>query len=188
MLMFLTSALDDADSSKIKYLYKRFHFEMLRLARLKFQSYGSFNAEEDAEDAVQCLFWRVTKWIKKIDFDRSETDIRNYLITILYNEISTILKKSPTKVIYCEDMEEFMKGKEYNLLEELDIKHNYDRVVEAISLMNELYSITLNCVYVEGMSIKEVAKMMGISEKAVYSRLERGKQILRETLKGEIYG
>ena len=81
-----------------------------------------------------------------------------------------------------------MKGKEYNLLEELDIKHNYDRVVEAISLMNELYSITLNCVYVEGMSIKEVAKMMGISEKAVYSRLERGKQILRETLKGEIYG
>ena len=54
--------------------------------------------------------------------------------------------------------------------------------------MNELYSITLNCVYVEDMSIKEVAKMMGISEKAVYSRLERGKEILRNALKGEIYG
>ncbi len=161
---------------------------MIRLAQKKFESYESFNVEADAEDAVQCLFWRVTKWIHKINFNRSETDIRNYLISILYNEIHTILSKSPRRVIYSENIEDFSGVGAHNLLEELDIKHNYDLVVEEISRMNELYSITLNCVYVEDMSIKEVAKMMGISEKAVYSRLERGKEILRKNLKGEFYG
>lgn len=188
MIMFLTSALDDADSSKIKRLYIQFHDEMIRLAQKKFESYGSFNVEADAEDAVQCLFWRVTKWIHKINFNRSEADIRNYLISILYNEIHTILSKSRGKIIYSENIEEFSGAGAHNLIEELDIKHNYERVVEEISRMNELYSITLNCVYVEDMSIKEVAKMMGISEKAVYSRLERGKEILRKNLKGEFYG
>lgn len=188
MITFLTSALDDADSSKVKHLYVRFHDEMIRLAQKKFEAYGSFNVAEDAEDAVQCLFWRVTKWIHKINFSRNETEIRNYLISILYNEIHTILSQSPKKTVYSENVEGFSGVGAYNLLEELEIKHNYDRVVEEISRMNELYSITLNCVYVEDMSIKEVAKMMGISEKAVYSRLERGKEILRKNLKGEFYG
>ena len=42
-------------------------------------------------------------------------------------------------------------------------------------------------IYVEEMSPKEVAKIMGVSEKTVYTRLERGKQILRKSLEGEIY-
>ena len=117
MIMFLTSALDDADSSKIKRLYIQFHDEMIRLAQKKFESYGSFNVEADAEDAVQCLFWRVTKWIHKINFNRSEADIRNYLISILYNEIHTILSKSRGKIIYSENIEEFSGAGAHNLIE-----------------------------------------------------------------------
>jgi DNA-directed RNA polymerase specialized sigma24 family protein len=37
------------------------------------------------------------------------------------------------------------------------------------------------------MSVKDVAKIMGVSAKTVYTRLERGRQILISKLKGELY-
>ena len=187
MLMFLMSGADGSDNEKIKYLYNRFHEEMLRIAEGKFRKSGSFNPTEDAEDAVQCAFWRVAKWISKIDFNRTDKEIRNYLMSILFNEINTILKKFPKKILYCENYDDVLYDTEYNFPEELEIKQKYDRVVEEIARMNDIYSITMMYIYVEEMSVKEVAKIMGVTEKTVYTRLERGKQILRKALEGEIY-
>lgn len=187
MLMFLMLAENNADNEKIKYLYNRFHEEMLRIAEGKFRKSGSYNPTEDAEDAVQCAFWRVTKWINRIDLSRKDAEIRNYLMSILFNEINTILKKFPKKIIYCENYDDVLDKTEYNFLEELDVRQKYNMVVEAISRMNDIYSITMMYIYVEEMSPKEVAKIMGVSEKTVYTRLERGKQILRKSLEGEIY-
>ena len=48
--------------------------------------------------------------------------------------------------------------------------------------MDEKYSITLMYRYSSSMSVKEIADLMGISEKTVYTRISRGKQKLLEML------
>ena len=85
------------------------------------------------------------------------------------------------------NVEEFSADEVYNLVEELEIQKNYKKVIEIISQMEEIYSITLMYVFVEERSVKEVAELMGVSPKTVYTRLERGRKILLSSLKGVIY-
>ena len=80
--------------------------------------------------------------------------------------------------------EEFCFEKEYNFIEELEIKEQYNQVVKAIESLDEKYSTTLYLVYCKEKTVNEIADMMGISTKTVYTRLSRGKQLLTDSLKG----
>ena len=54
-----------------------------------------------------------------------------------------------------------------------------------ISIMNELptiYRDILFLYYRDELSTKDIAKLLGISENAVYKRIERSKKILADTL------
>ena len=64
-------------------------------------------------------------------------------------------------------------------------KVRYDEVVEAISWLDEKYSIPLSLRYAENMDVKEISKLLGIAEKTVYTRLDRAKKLLIEKLNGE---
>ena len=61
----------------------------------------------------------------------------------------------------------------------------YEDVVKAIENLDPVYSVTLLLKYERGLSPKEIAEMMEIPEKTVYTRLSRGKKMLRDALKGE---
>ena len=93
------------------------------------------------------------------------------------------MKENSKKI---EKLEEFRQKDEYNFIKELEIKENYAKIVNAIAALDEIYSTTLALVYLQEMPIKDVAKMMGISPKTVYTRLERGKKLLLNSVKGEI--
>ena len=69
--------------------------------------------------------------------------------------------------------------------ERLQISLRYDIVVEKIKGLDERYSITMLLYYCEGMDVKAISKAMGISEKTVYTRLERGKRLLLEEVSKE---
>jgi DNA-directed RNA polymerase specialized sigma24 family protein len=91
------------------------------------------------------------------------------------------------KELFTENVEEFSEESIYNFIEELEIQKNYKKVIEPISKMDEIYSITLMYVFIEEKSVKEIASLMGISQRTVYTRLERGRKILLSSLKGVIY-
>ena len=154
---------------------------MMRYAISKFQSLGRTNFKYDAEDAVQNAFMKITKYIDKIDFSRSEKDVKNYCFTILSNEIRKVLSDNQENF---EINEEFCFEEEYNFVEELELKENYNQVVKAIEELDEKYSTTLYLFYYQEMTVNEIAKMMGISAKTVYTRLARGKKLLLDSLKG----
>ena len=184
MLLFLMSMAEESDRGKVEAFYHRHKEDMMRYAISRFQSAGRKNYLFDAEDAVQATFFKILKYISKIDFKREEKAVKNYVFSILTNEINKILRK---KEIFLENVEEFSEDEVYNFIEELEIQKNYKKVIEAISKMDEIYSITLMYVFVEEKSVKEVASLMGISPKTVYTRLARGREILRSSLKGVIY-
>ena len=135
----------------------------------------------EAEDALQNAFMKIVKHIDKIDFSRGEKTIKNYCFTILTNEISNLLQENFENF---EIFEEFCLEKEYNYIEELEIRESYNEVVEGIKALDEKYSTTLYLIFCKEKTVNQVAEMMGLAPKTVYTRLSRGKQLLLDSLKG----
>ena len=183
MLFYLLTISKESDHPKIKYIYDNFHDRMMRFAASRFRDKGRKTYLYDAEDAVQATFVKITRHIDRIDFSADKKQIQSYVFSILSNEISSLLKENSKNF---ENLEEFSLKDEYNFIKELEIRENYDRVVFAIAALDEIYSTTLSLVYLEEMSVKDVAKMMGISKKTVYTRLSRGKKLLIKSVKGRI--
>ena len=80
--------------------------------------------------------------------------------------------------------EEFSSAGEYNFIEELKMQECYGEIVRAIEKLDDKYCTTLQLFFCKEMTPNEIAELMGISPKTVYTRLARGKKLLLETLKG----
>ena len=181
MLPFLLSLSDESNHTKIEKLYNDYHDFMIKFAAAKFKSMKRSNYLYDAEDAVQNAFVKIVKNIDKIDFDRGERAVKNFIFSILVNEIYNILEKNKT---FLEFDEELYPNEEYNIIDELNMQESYEKVVLAFEKLDEKYSTTLFLHFDKLMSIKEIAEMMGISEKTVYTRFERGKKLLKNIMEG----
>lgn len=181
MLQFLLTLTDESNHGKLEHIYNTYHEYMMRYAISKLQAAGRTNASYDAEDAVQNAFMKIVKHIDKIDFSRGEKDVKNYCLTILCNEVCNVLRHNEENF---EFYEEFCFEKEYNFVEELEIKEEYHHVVKAIESLDEKYSSTLYLIFCKEKTVNQVAEMMALSPKTVYTRLARGKQLLLDSLKG----
>lgn len=181
MLQFLLTLTDESNHEKVEQLYKKYHDYFIKCAVTKFKSLGRTNYVSDSEDAVQNTFIKITKRIHRIDFTRGEKDVKNYCLSILSNEICNVLSENQENF---EINEEFCSQEEYNFIEELELQENYNQLAKAIEKLDEKYSTTLYLVFYNEMTVNEIAEMMGISTKTVYTRLARGKKLLLDILKG----
>lgn len=181
MLQFLFTLVDPSDYNKIERLYNKYYDGMLRYAISKFVYFGRSNYTYDAEDAVQNTFTKITKAIDAVDFSVEEKTIKNFCFSVLTNEIYNILKEKEDSLEFREEV--FIENT-YSYVEELIIQENYDKIVKIIESLDEKYSSTLNLVFCQEMSVDQIADLMGISAKTVYTRLARGKKLLIEALKG----
>ena len=181
MLQFLLLIADESDRDKVEYLYNRYHMEMIRIARVRLREKGVPSYHLDAEDVVQNAFVKIVKYIHKIDFTASDKSIRAYVIKIIVHEATDYAKQYK----YMEDINEYADTMEDgDFFAQLRISQQYDDVCEALRSLDERYSITLSLRYVENMSVKEIADLLGLKEKCVYARLENGKKLLIEKLNG----
>lgn len=180
MLQFLLSISDESYHDKIEKIFYKYHDRMLRFAQRKLQNSNNADYIHNAEDAVQNAFVKIVKRIDKFDFSKGEKSVKSLVFSILTNEIYKILEKNET---FSEFDEEFYPNEEYNIIDELNMQESYEKVVKAFEELDEKYSTTLFLYFDKGMSIKEIANMMGISEKTVYTRFERGKKLLGNKLK-----
>lgn len=182
MLQFLLSIADQSDHEKVEYVYHKYHQDMLRLATYRLRQRRSANCELDAEDIVQNAFVKIVRHIGKIDFSRSEQEVHGYIMTIVANEVKLFMDD----VVYCESLEQYENlASDDDFIEQICIHEKYQEVVAAIVQLDERYSITLSLRYVDNMSVKDIAVLLGIEEKSVYTRIERGKRKLLEKLQGE---
>ena len=182
MLSFLLILTEESDIEKIQSLYETYKDLLWSFAAASLQRKAKADSTSDIEDIVQNTFVKIVRHIDKIDFSRREKDIRNYIFSILTNEISNHLND----IVYTDSYDTVLDNKiGYDIddfIEELDIRNRYSKVVDAISQLDEKYSTTLNMAYCENMSVEEIANLMGISPKTVYTRLARGKELLRKAL------
>ena len=182
MLQFLLTICDEKYHSRIEYIYNRFHDDMMRFAVSKFRTMDSHNPVLDAEDAVQRAYLRITKYIHNLQFPMHDNKLRCYVFSVVLHEVIRISEENTKNLPFCEEIF-FDDG--YNIIEDIDMGLMYEDVVKAIENLDLVYSVTLLLRYENGLSPKEIAEMMEISEKTVYTRLSRGKKMLRDALKGE---
>ncbi len=181
MLQFLLTLTDEFNHGKVEHIYDTYHDYMMRYAVSKLQNVGSTNFVYDAEDAVQNSFMKIVKHIDKIDFSRGEKDVKNYCFAILNNEILNVLNDNQESFEIDED---FSLESEYSFIDELEMREIYDQVVKSIEALDEKYSTTLHLVFCQEITVNEIAEIMGISTKTVYTRLARGKKLLLKSLEG----
>ena len=181
MLQFLLSIADESDHAKIEYIYNQFYKDMLRVAKSRLHGKGLPNYELDAEDAVQNAFLKIVKYIHRIDFTAEEKVIRAYVLKIVANEAAGLADDYKITDDISEMADRIEDG---DFFGQLRVHQRYADVVEAIEQLDERYSIPLSLRVSEEMEIKEIAELLGIAEKSVYTRLERGRKMLIEILNG----
>ena len=181
MLLFLFSIADESSHSKIEHLYNKYHDFMMKYAVVKLETAGRENFIYDAEDAVQNTFIKIVRYIDKLDFSRDEKEIKNYVFGILTNEIYNIVNTKEEALELDEDFPDFYT---YTPIEQLEHTDEYTKVVKEIEHLDEIYSSTMFLAIIREMSITEIADLMGVSRKTVYTRLERGRVKLMNALKG----
>ena len=184
LLNFLLSISDERVLADVERLYRTYYEDLLRFAQYRLKQSGLKNYEIDAEDAVQNAFVKITKYIDKINVDAPEKAVRSYVFSIVANEVTDIVSRDR----HCDDIEEyadFLADEE--IIEKMSIKESYRNVVKIIKRMDEKYSTVLMYYFCYDMSVKEIAKMLNVSENTVYSRFSRGKLILLKTIGGDCH-
>ena len=176
MLSILLTLHEEADRDKLRRLYDSYHKAMLRLARAKLKRGGNDNATYDAEDVVQNAWCRIVKHASEIDLSREERVTKSYLLTIVSNECARFMSQRRVD----EPLEQDVETEDF--VERIEVRERYRAVVDAIKRLDDKYSNALYLHYVMEKSVKEVADLLGVPEKTVYTRLERGKKKLLEIL------
>ncbi|MCM1043897.1 MAG: sigma-70 family RNA polymerase sigma factor [Candidatus Gastranaerophilales bacterium] len=127
--------------------------------------------DADCADAMQNA---ILSAYSSLDDLRNEDYFQTWLTRILINESNLLLRKRKNDIPFEEYMEA-ETGYEEN---------TFSPVFCEIQKLEPKYRIPFVLHYVEGYSVREIAKMCRCTEGAVKTRLYRSRKLLRESLKG----
>ena len=127
--------------------------------------------DQDCADAIQET---IVKAFSKIKTLRNDKYARTWLIRIVINECYTLLRKSSKFV----PLEEMNKSAESGIQQDTD----YSELYKAVSSLKEELRLPVILYYIEELSIREIAQILGITEGAVQKRLARARGKLKRDL------
>ena len=128
--------------------------------------------DADCQDAIQEA---IAKAFDKIGMLKQDTYAKTWLLRILINECYGIMRKEK-KIIsleVCEWEEPWME------------RQDYSDLYEALMRLTEEARLAVTLYYMEGYSIREIARMTRVTESAVKNRLARARTKLKEELSKE---
>jgi len=136
-----------------------------------------YQDEDEAKDLVQEVFGRLWENCKKVSIEKA----RGFLFVAANNLMKNILSKKSTAQKHEPHLkmaESSFESPQY-LMEEAEFKGKLHAAIQALP---EEQRVTLLLKRIEGKKQKEIAEMLGVSEKAVEKRLYKAMNTLREKL------
>ena len=124
-------------------------------------------SEHDCADAAQQAILRA--W-EQLDSLRSTRYFKTWLVRILINECSTILRRQQRLASY-----------------DAAAADDYSDLYVAITALEEKLRLPVELYYLEGFKTREIAGMLGIPENTVKTRLRAAREHLRKDLKGACF-
>lgn len=182
LALYLAYLDDDNDQKLFEDMFLSYRKQMVTFA------VTILDNEDDAQDAVGDVFLRIAQknWDVVRDI-KNETDLRNYLLKATKNtSLNKIKTKKKENVSLDTIMEYDMDGIEDlsddTFLEVICSKYEYDKVVQAIKLLNEKYRDAMYCHYVMEVTVPQTAKSLNQKLSATKQQLVRGKKMLLSLL------
>ncbi len=132
--------------------------------------------EAEALDLVQQAFYL---WAAKGHQLRDASKLKTWLFTTLYREYLAVRRRqSRFPQVTLEALEQEPVLASAQTVERLDA----EVVLQALSGLDEVFRAPLTLFYLENLSYKQIAEMLGIPAGTVMSRLSRGREQLRRRL------
>ena len=132
----------------------------------------------DAQDITQDVFLKYIKYIKAGNSFREEEHCKAWLLKVAVNTGNTFVTSAWNR--HRASLEEVGEVA-------AETKEDRSEVYEAVMGIPEKYRVVVHLFYFEELSIKEICKVLNMSETAVKSRLHRARELLKEKLKGAQY-
>jgi RNA polymerase sigma-70 factor (ECF subfamily) len=175
----LLSLADESDHDKIVYLYTHFHDAMIRAAKRKLYMARIPNAADVAEDVVQNAFVKLTMYVKAINFNVSERELRSYVLSTVAREVINELEDRREH----DDIDEYLNiASDEDFVKDVMTHERYEAVVAAIEQLDEKYRLALEYHFYKGFSVKQMAELFEMPEKTIYTRISRAQKKLKEML------
>lgn len=169
MLIYMTLIDSDEEQSKFEQIYHKYKGLMFYIAN------GILQNEHDAEDAVHQAFIKIAENMKKIgEVDCPKT--KGFIVTIVENKAIDLYRKKK-------------KQTQTELFEEVGgIQVEYsgdDELVKCILKLDVRYREVILLKYHYGYSLREIARILGISESNAVKLDQRAKKKLMLLCKEE---
>ena len=129
--------------------------------------------DADCADAVQQTVFK--GWIHLNQLEDREK-FQSWIMSILVNECRTLQRKNMRHMNVVQAVAEKIKTGSPSGVSNMEL-------AEALKALPEHYRLPILLHYMEGYSVREIASILGVSEKSVSERMYRGRRKLEEALK-----
>lgn len=179
MLYFYLSLLDtEEEKSKMEELYHTYKGLMLKIAFDILKDYDLAN------DALHNAFLKIANHVSKVD-EISCHKTKAYMVIVIENVSKTMYNKRKKQESISLDELDYDVQDDKNLEEDVSNELTVQYVYEKIKLLPDIYKDILTLKYVNDLSDKSIAEILGISNSAVRKRLERARIKLNVLLNKE---
>jgi len=169
-MIFIFAFSNESDQEKFEYLYQKYKNLLLHKAYDILKDYAL------AEDAVSEAYIRIYKNLHKIDDPTSNSTIA-FVVTIAKNVSLTMLSKE--KRMPVEEYDETMPDS-FDLEENVLAAVSSEQILGIMEQLGEELRSVFLLRYAYDYSLKEVGKLLNISENNAAVRLHRAKKKLAE--------
>ncbi len=171
LLLYLSLVRTDRDKQKVQRVYEQYYGLMMYIASRYCPQ------RSDAEDVVHDAIVKIIRHIDCVDVS-DETRTKAFCVTVVKHTALDRLKSKEAQVISMEDFQETpAQTTDFAIT-----KDAYEDLVRAIRALDDCYRTVLTLKYGNDMTDRQIASLLGLSEKAVSVRLSRGRQKLRQAL------
>ena len=175
----LLPAEEVTEEYDLEYLMRTYGNDVLRMA------YSYVKDYDTAEDIFQEVFIKVNANLTEF---RGESSVKTWLLRITVNACKDYLKSAYSRrvTMFAEDEETQIPTE--GTTTEIERRQDGEQIRKALLLLPEKYREVLVCLYFEERSVAETAKVLGLSEGTVKSRLSRARDKFRVILEREWKG
>ena len=138
----------------------------------------------DVEDVVHDAMVSLIEHLDIIDFE-DEVKVKNFCGVVARNKAIDHCRKAGNRNIHIEDLVVEPVSENDDPVAVVVSHDTYSAVLKAINDLDDTFRDVCLLKYVNELKEREIAKVLNVPIKTVNSRINRGKQILRDVLRKE---
>lgn len=179
MILYLSMLDEKVDKVNFEQIYRKYHDDIYK------RVYGILKNEDDVMDAMQETWIRVLNHMKDIS-GKDEHSMKAYVMAIARNQAISILRiKRKEERCMCDA--DIMELVDDSYLFDACEQEGVSKVLDCFKLLSVAQRDVLMMYYYHHHSLKEIAKIFGISEAVATSRWAHGRKRLISILKRRGY-